>query len=258
MVYSDNANVIASTLGDANIRVSNGGTYDQPATLVTKGLSDCAPLTVTYSIPAPNGTWSNADNGQYNVLLQTNQVKDAQQHFFPSGSLGKFMVSIPAPSLSASGIAGGGDGNKEPDHAGNGRLDSLRTRRVVSGGRSQEQWRVGHQHLQPGSKSPSAGGYSDASRSVTWSDGSPTSSDTNEHGYIWQNTLNAGFSFTAPADTNTRTLYVFAGGNKTTSSLTRTSPTARPRTTRRQRRLGPHSNFYTITYHAASAGRLSP
>jgi hypothetical protein len=64
------------------------------------------------------------------------------------------------------------------------------------------------------------GGYTSSSYKTSWSDGTPLATDGAEHGYVWANgTIGAGYSFTAPADTTTRTLYVYVGGNSSGSTL---------------------------------------
>jgi hypothetical protein len=65
------------------------------------------------------------------------------------------------------------------------------------------------------------GVWHDNSRSVTWTNGAPTASLTNEHDYVYTNSaLGSGFAFLAPADTTVRTLKIYCGGNATTGTLT--------------------------------------
>jgi hypothetical protein len=69
----------------------------------------------------------------------------------------------------------------------------------------------------------SYGAYSDPSRSVSWSDGTPLKTDTNDQTYIWaNNAINAGYSFTVPAGTATQTVYVYLGGYDSGGTLTAT------------------------------------
>jgi hypothetical protein len=57
------------------------------------------------------------------------------------------------------------------------------------------------------------GTYNDPSRNVSWSDGTPIESGTNDNYYIWCNgAANSGWTFTVPADTTNRTLHVLVGG----------------------------------------------
>jgi hypothetical protein len=101
------------------------------------------------------------------------------------------------------------------------------------------------------------GGYSDPSRSVSWTNGTPTAIDSGDDGYIWDNNaLGAGYSFTVPADTTTRTLYVYAGGYSSGATLTaQLSDGSAAEFVASASGNGIYSNLYTITYSAASAGQ---
>jgi hypothetical protein len=100
-----------------------------------------------------------------------------------------------------------------------------------------------------------SGGWSDAARSVTWTGGTPTASGTNDHGYIWSNgALNTGFSFTAPADTQTRTLQVYVGASNASATLTaHLSDGSAPDYSKSY--TGPGAFIYTITYKALAANQ---
>ncbi len=100
------------------------------------------------------------------------------------------------------------------------------------------------------------GGYTNSARTVSWSDGSPTSSST-DSGYVWaNNAIGSGFSFTAPADTTTRTLYVYVGGYSSGSTLTATlsDGSAAPYTVSLSGNAA-YQNVVAITYSAASANQ---
>ncbi len=103
----------------------------------------------------------------------------------------------------------------------------------------------------------SYGGYSDNSRNASWTDGTPDASDTSEHGYIWaNNVIGAGYSFTVPADTATRTLYIYAGGYSSGSTLTaHLSDGSSADVVFTASGNAIYTNLYTITYKAASAGQ---
>ena len=104
------------------------------------------------------------------------------------------------------------------------------------------------------------GTFTDNNRNISWSDGTPTGSGTNDHGYIWCNNVqNAGWSFTVPADTTSRTLNVLYGGPNPGSPVV---------TIRAHLSDNSAADFVnsttitstvpeqaTITYHAASAGQ---
>jgi hypothetical protein len=80
--------------------------------------ADGSPLTATYSIPAPGGSWEAAANGVYQVLLMENEVEDTFNNAIPQTALGSFSVAIstitpgvlavtPVGGLSSSGPVGG-------------------------------------------------------------------------------------------------------------------------------------------------------
>ncbi len=107
-----------------------------------------------------------------------------------------------------------------------------------------------------------AAGTASPSRYSTWTDGDPTVSAFDEPGFIYADGPSArqgmGYSFTVPADTATRTLYVLAGGFNTIPRLTAslsdgsavsiTNTTSSGSTTNYQR-------IYAISYKADSAGQ---
>jgi hypothetical protein len=101
------------------------------------------------------------------------------------------------------------------------------------------------------------GSYYNSSRDVIWSDGTPLANDTGDDGYIWaSNAIGAGYSFTVPAGTTSRTLYVYAGGYSSGGTLTATlSDGSAPQYVANASGNGLYSNLYTITYSAASAGQ---
>ncbi len=102
------------------------------------------------------------------------------------------------------------------------------------------------------------GTFNDANRNISWSDGTPTGSGTNDQNYIWCNNVqNAGWSFTVPADTSTRILNVLYGGApgavvKITAHLSDNSATDFTNT---QTISVSTLNQATFTYHAASASQ---
>ena len=54
--------------------------------------------------------------------------------------------------------------------------------------------------------------YSNDPRSLSWSDGTPTASSSNNTSGVYISGIGNGFSITAPADTTQRTLTVYVGG----------------------------------------------
>ncbi len=97
VVYHDpNSNVSAASLGLGNISVSGPQGPLSVASFAASPSGDVGTITVTYTVNAPLGGWSNANNGNYTVALNAGQVKD------PSGNAAavttaQFAVNIAAP-----------------------------------------------------------------------------------------------------------------------------------------------------------------
>ncbi len=104
----------------------------------------------------------------------------------------------------------------------------------------------------------SYGGGTNASRNVTWSDGTPLASDSGDHGYLWDNgAVGSGFSFTVPASTTAQTLVVYAGGYGASSTLTAHLSDGTPDyvATVNATTNTAYADVYTITFKAALAGQ---
>jgi hypothetical protein len=102
------------------------------------------------------------------------------------------------------------------------------------------------------------GTYSDTSRNITWTDGTPTASGTNDHGYIWSNgTANSGWTFTVPAGTTVRTLHVLLGGpsGATTKITAHLSDSSASDFTDTQTYSALATKEYTLTYNSVSSGQ---
>jgi hypothetical protein len=99
--------------------------------------------------------------------------------------------------------------------------------------------------------------YNDDLRPLSWTDGSPTATSTNNKNGVYVDGTGNGFSFTAPADTSTRTLTVHVGGWRSGGTLLAhlsdgsaadfvdTAPAA----------TGQYDRNYVISYKAASAAK---
>ena len=96
IVYTDNVAVNAASINAGNIVVTGPS---GPLNVVRAGVSggNGSPLVATYTVAAPDGVWSSADNGSYVVALKANQVSDTSGNF-AGGASGSFTVSI-APSV---------------------------------------------------------------------------------------------------------------------------------------------------------------
>jgi hypothetical protein len=258
VTWTDNVSVNAATLGNSNLIVTGPLGYSQTATLTSTGLTSGATVAATYSVPAPAGGWVNADNGGYTIMLQPNQVADTSGNFAAAGNIGTFNVNVPvAPVGSLTG--------QQVSAASSYNLTTLGTLDWAHWGRNGTYGNFDHKaagnsqisNVKVVGTGANSGGYFQNSRDSIWSDGTPTSTDTGDTGYIWSNgSLNTGFSFTVPASTTTQTLYVYAGGYGTSSSLTaHLSDGSAVDYTATASGSGLYTNFYTINFKAGSAGQ---
>ncbi|MGA2882860.1 MAG: hypothetical protein ABSG13_28250, partial [Bryobacteraceae bacterium] len=104
--------------------------------------------------------------------------------------------------------------------------------------------------------------YGNDPRPVNWTDGTPVASNTNNTNGVFIAGEGQGFSFTAPADTATRTLVVHVGGWYSEGTLTahlsdQSAPDYTDVTTSAM--IGANGQYdcnYTLTYSAASSGQI--
>jgi hypothetical protein len=104
----------------------------------------------------------------------------------------------------------------------------------------------------------SVSNYTNDPRTCTWSSGTPTASGSNRNG-IYITGVGKGFQITAPADLTQRTLKVYVGGWKSGGTLTATlsdGSAASYSNTSFSSASVQYDAVYTLTYKAASAGKL--
>ncbi len=100
--------------------------------------------------------------------------------------------------------------------------------------------------------------YNNDPRPVSWTDGTPTGSSTNNTGgYYVQQAVGQGFTLQAPADTTMRTLVVHVGGWNSGGTLTAqlSDGSAANYTDVTAAVSGQYDRNYTLTYNAATAGQ---
>jgi len=88
--------------------------------VVNNGLNG-SPRTVTYTVDAPSGGWTNSDNGTYEVDLNNKVILDENGNHAPARKMGDFTVDIPPAGLSVSGSVFGDEndnGVQDPGEAG--------------------------------------------------------------------------------------------------------------------------------------------
>ncbi len=94
--YNDNVAVDASDVGSSDITVTGPNGYSQNASFVSRSTnSDTSPITATYRVTAPGGSWGPEDAGTYTISMNSNQVSDTNNNYVLSGSLGTYVVDFP-------------------------------------------------------------------------------------------------------------------------------------------------------------------
>jgi lysophospholipase L1-like esterase len=98
-VYKDETGIRANTIdsNDLTIIGPNGVRYEVSHISVKLRRSGTV-AQVIYSFTPPDGIWDTADNGNYTVKMQENQVKDRRGNSIRAGTLGEFKVIIPTES----------------------------------------------------------------------------------------------------------------------------------------------------------------
>jgi hypothetical protein len=99
--------------------------------------------------------------------------------------------------------------------------------------------------------------YSNDPRLVNWTDGTPTASSTNNKNGIYISGIGHGFTFTAPADTTTRTLIVHVGGWNSSGALTAhlSNGAVSDFTNATSNASGQYDRNYTLVYNAGVVGQ---
>jgi hypothetical protein len=103
----------------------------------------------------------------------------------------------------------------------------------------------------------SATNYSNDLRAMSWTDGTPTASSSNNYNGSYIGGVNKGFQITAPADTAQKILKVYIGGWQSGGTFTAylSDGSAADYTNTSLSGSGQYDGVYTITYKAASAGQ---
>lgn len=109
VTYTDAQQVDATTLSSQNITVIDPNGNSDTVSLVSSNLANAATVTATYSIPAPSGALSPADDGTYLVTATSNSsaaVKNANGVPVAGGSIGQFNVTVPVNTNGPDLVAG--------------------------------------------------------------------------------------------------------------------------------------------------------
>ncbi|HEY1685798.1 MAG TPA: hypothetical protein VGG19_13615 [Tepidisphaeraceae bacterium] len=100
VTYSDNQELDTNRFGSQNILVSGPHGYSQLATYEGAADADLSsdpaydPITATYQITPPDGSWDGADNGTYLFILEANQVTDISENTAASTVIGVASLTV--------------------------------------------------------------------------------------------------------------------------------------------------------------------
>jgi hypothetical protein len=92
--------VDSSDIDSSDIMIVGPDLTAYPVAFLTKSSdTDVTPITATYQVSAPGGTWDIADNGIYTILAVTGEVTDTSENPIAGGLIGSFQVNIPTAML---------------------------------------------------------------------------------------------------------------------------------------------------------------
>jgi|GEM_PF-718067 len=119
VTYTDDEAIDISTFDASDIFVTGPDGFNAEATFLGSDRnSNGTPVTASYQVDAPGGSWDDADNGTYTIVLRDNEVSDTRNNFIAGETLGSFQVDVPEPvtdttppitALTASNITNTGD-----------------------------------------------------------------------------------------------------------------------------------------------------
>jgi len=96
VTYNDDLGISRSSLGDADVLVSDPGGHNLPVVLLSADhAGDAKQITATYRISAPGGAWDGTKNGTYQITMAASQVADTSANFVLSAPLASFTVDLP-------------------------------------------------------------------------------------------------------------------------------------------------------------------
>jgi hypothetical protein len=119
VTYTDGTAVELASIGAGDLAVTGPNGFSNLVNFVGANLPDNgSPISGSYSVSAPGGTWDSNDNGIYTIVLLADAVQDTSGNATAEATLGTFTVSItpalpgvmevsPAGGLTATGVVGG-------------------------------------------------------------------------------------------------------------------------------------------------------
>jgi hypothetical protein len=106
VTYADAADVALSSIDAADLTVTGPtGTTLTISAATTDATANAPSITATYTVDAPSGTFTAADDGTYDVALAPGQVTDVVGDAAAVVTVGGFTVAVGDPSASLSAVA---------------------------------------------------------------------------------------------------------------------------------------------------------
>ena len=98
ITYTDNVALLAASFGPEDVTVLGPGNVplNVSGVLQSPNSGNTSPISVTYHIDAPGGTWDDDDDGNYTITLNAGQVLDTSNNPAPQVTAG-FTVDIGGP-----------------------------------------------------------------------------------------------------------------------------------------------------------------
>jgi hypothetical protein len=93
--FADNLLLNLATIGNMDIKIVGPGGFESFLTLTTMlPPENGKTFTATFNVAAPGGAWDAADNGDYQIVVLTDAIRDMNGNSLAAGVLGGFTVSI--------------------------------------------------------------------------------------------------------------------------------------------------------------------
>jgi hypothetical protein len=97
VTYTGNTSLNLATISTNNVIITGPGGYSAPAAgiAIMQIAGNCDTLVITYYLTPPAGGWTSANDGNYTVSLQSNQVSDLAGNYALPGTLpGSFNMTF--------------------------------------------------------------------------------------------------------------------------------------------------------------------
>ncbi len=259
---------IAATAGTPQSAVENAVFGTALQATVTSGGNPVSGATVIFTAPSTGASASFAGSGTASIVTNASGIAIAPT-LTANGQAGTYVVTATTAGVSApanftlTNTAGGGGGGAL---TGSGTSVSTAANLTTLGAADWIHWGTSPLTRKNGVTTQistysvvgtgSVQTYNNDPRTLTWTDGTPTASGSDSDG-VYINSLQNGFSFTAPADTTQRVLTVYAGGyfGGGTLSAHLSDGSASDYVDVTATVSGSYDRNYTLTYKAASAGQ---